>query len=73
VTYTAPHDTATVPIATGLSTVLLESLETLAKAGKADLACQQAGRACAVLRERDMANWKRFNALLHRLVRQLPS
>jgi len=67
VTFTAPHDTATAPITTGLSTVLLESLEALAKAGKADLACQQAGR------ERDMANWKRFNALLHRLVRQLPA
>lgn len=51
----------------GLAAILVASLEALALAGQADAACRQAGKACAVLREADPAQWRKFNALLHRL------
>ncbi|MGE0753077.1 MAG: hypothetical protein AB7K64_21110 [Variibacter sp.] len=52
-----------------LCDVLLASLETLARAGDVDMACRLAGRACAALRKDDAKQWRRFNALLHRLSR----
>ncbi len=52
---------------TGVIDVLLQALEELAAAGRADAACRLAGRACAVLRNKDAQGWQRFNALLHRL------
>jgi hypothetical protein len=55
--------------ATGLADVLLDSLRQLAAAGEAEAACRLAGQACAVLRRDDVRNWRRFNALLHRLAR----
>lgn len=51
----------------GLIEILLSSLEALAAAGQVDAACRLAGRACAALRNKDPADWRRFNALLHRL------
>jgi hypothetical protein len=53
----------------GLAAVLLASLEALALAGQADAACRHAGKACAVLRGTDPVQWRKFNALLHRLSR----
>lgn len=50
-----------------LSAILLDSLRALAAAGEAEAACLLAGRACAALRHDHLAEWKRFNALLHRL------
>ncbi|PZN53843.1 MAG: hypothetical protein DIU65_08180 [Proteobacteria bacterium] len=50
----------------GLATILLASLEALAKAGEVDAACRQAGKACAQLRLTDPDLWRRFNAFLHR-------
>jgi hypothetical protein len=59
-----------VPIrTTGLADVLLDSLRQLATAGETEAACRLAGQACAVLRHDDPRNWRRFNALLHRLTR----
>ncbi|AZO25873.1 hypothetical protein EJ070_24910 [Mesorhizobium sp. M1E.F.Ca.ET.045.02.1.1] len=55
-----------------LADILVASLETLAKAGQADAACRQAGKACAALRVSNPAQWRKFNALLHRLSSQAP-
>ncbi|MGC2086369.1 MAG: hypothetical protein WA702_23750 [Bradyrhizobium sp.] len=51
--------------------LLLETLQKLADAGEVDAACRIAGRACAVLRQSDARGERRFDALLHRLTRQL--
>ena len=56
----------------GLDSILLASLEALAAAGETDAACRLAGQACAALRRDDAAGWRRFNALLHRLVLRPP-
>jgi hypothetical protein len=56
----------------GLDRILLASLEALAAAGETDAACRLAGQACATLRQRDEVAWRRFNALLHRLVLRPP-
>ena len=53
----------------GLADILVASLETLARLGQADAACREAGRACAVLRGANPVQWRKFNALLHRLSR----
>lgn len=50
-----------------LGDILLSGLNALADAGEAEQACRLAGRACAALRGRDDAQWRRFNVLLHRL------
>lgn len=57
----------------GLDRILLASLEALAAAGETDAACRLAGQACAALRQHDAVAWRRFNALLHRLVLRPPS
>jgi hypothetical protein len=49
-----------------LLTLLLQSLNELAAAHRADTACQLAGHACAALRLHDPKGWQKFNALLHR-------
>lgn len=49
--------------------ILLKSLESLAALGGIDAACRLAGLACAAYRRSDMAAWKKFNGLLHRLCR----
>ena len=54
-----------------LADLLVASLGALAETGEVDAACRQAGKACAVLRETDPAQWRKFNALLHRLSRQV--
>ncbi len=54
-----------------LADLLVASLETLAKLGQADAACRGAGSACAVLREANPAQWRKFNALQHRLSRHV--
>ena len=59
-------------LVSGLADLLVTSLETLAKAGQADAACRQAGKVCAALRVSNPAQWRKFNALLHRLSRQAP-
>lgn len=46
--------------------ILLSSLEALVAQGQADAACRFAGEACAALRGRDLAGWRRFNVFLHR-------
>jgi len=46
--------------------ILLSSLEALVAQGQADAACRFAGEACAALRGRDLASWRRFNVFLHR-------
>lgn len=51
---------------TPLTDVLLSSLDALVAAGQAEAACRLAGEACAALRGRDEAGWRRFNAFLHR-------
>jgi hypothetical protein len=51
--------------------ILLASLTELAAAGRVETACRLAGQACAALRRRDRKAEHRFNALLHRLSRQL--
>jgi hypothetical protein len=56
----------------GLDRILLASLEALAAAGETDAACRLAGQACAALRRQDEVAWRRFNALLHRLVLRPP-
>jgi len=50
-----------------LGAVLLSALNALADAGEAEQACRLAGRACMALRRQDGGQWRRFNALLHRL------
>jgi hypothetical protein len=55
----------------GLAAILLGSLDALATAGQAEAACRHAGKACAVLRGADPVQWRKFNALLHRLSRQV--
>jgi hypothetical protein len=55
----------------GLAAILLSSFEALATAGQADAACRLAGKACAVLRGADPVQWRKFNALLHRLSRHV--
>ncbi|MBN9244644.1 MAG: hypothetical protein J0I98_17815 [Mesorhizobium sp.] len=55
----------------GLAAILLGSLEALATAGQAEAACRDAGKACAVLRGADPVQWRKFNALLHRLSRHV--
>jgi len=55
----------------GLADILVASLETLAGLGQADAACREAARACAVLRGANPAQWRKFNALLHRLSRHV--
>lgn len=55
-----------------LTDILVTSLEALAKAGHADAACRQVGKACAALRASNPAQWRKLNALLHRLSRQAP-
>jgi hypothetical protein len=55
--------------AAGIADVLLDSLRQLAAAGENEAACRLAGQACAILRRDDARNWRRFNALLHRLAR----
>lgn len=55
------------PAIAALSAILLDGLRALAEAGEADTACRLAGRACAALRQKDGAQWRRFNVLLHRL------
>lgn len=63
-------ETATSDVPTGSPTplvdVLLSSLEALVAADQAETACRLAGEACAALRGRDQAGWRRFNAFLHR-------
>ncbi len=51
--------------------LLLDSLQKLADAGEVDAACRIAGRACVILRTVAPKDERRFNALLHRLVRRL--
>lgn len=55
----------------GLADILVASLDVLAKAGQIDAACRLAGRACAQLRDVDARQWQKFNALLHRLSKQV--
>jgi hypothetical protein len=55
----------------GLADILVASLALLAKAGHTDTACRLAGRACAQLRDIDARQWQKFNALLHRLSKQV--
>lgn len=50
--------------------LLLDALQKLADAGEVDAACRIAGKACVTLRAAPKAE-RRFNALLHRLVRRL--
>jgi hypothetical protein len=50
--------------------ILLTGLQALADAGDADRACRLAGRACAAVRGANDQQWRRFNALLHRLAPQ---
>jgi hypothetical protein len=54
-----------------INLLLLDALQKLADAGEADAACRIAGKACAVLRRAAPKDERRFNALLHRLVRKL--
>lgn len=54
-----------------MANLLVASLEALAKLGQVDAACREAGKACAVLREANPAQWRKFNALLHRLSRHV--
>jgi hypothetical protein len=54
-----------------LTDVLISSLEALAATGEADAACRLAGQACAALRCRDEAAWRRVNAFLHRMIKQV--
>lgn len=56
----------------GLADLLVANLEALARLGQADAACRGAGKACAVLRGTNPVQWRKFNALLHRLSRRVP-
>lgn len=64
-------DDATPPVAgddtAAIDGLLLESLKALAAAGEVEMACQLAGRACALYRRDNPRAWNRFNVLLHRL------
>lgn len=51
--------------------LLIDALQSLADAGEADAACRIAGKACVVFRRAASKDERRFNALLHRLVRRL--
>lgn len=51
--------------------LLLDALQKLAGAGEVDAACRIAGKACVLLRRAAPRDERRFNALLHRLVRKL--
>ncbi len=51
--------------------LLLDALQKLAGAGEVDAACRIAGKACVILRQTAPKDERRFNALLHRLVRKL--
>jgi hypothetical protein len=51
--------------------LLLDGLQKLADTGETDAACHIAGRACAILRRASPSDERRFNALLHRLMRRL--
>jgi hypothetical protein len=53
-----------------INLLLLDALQKLADAGEADAACRIAGKACAILRRAAPKDERRFNALLHRLVRK---
>jgi hypothetical protein len=67
----AAADSATTPAvaaANPLTELLVSALQALAEAGELDRACRLAGHACAALRHDDPAGWRRFNALLHRLL-----
>jgi len=59
-----PTEAPTAP--TAIAGILLSSLEALVAAGQAEAACRFAGEACAALRARDPAGWRRFNVFLHR-------
>lgn len=50
--------------------LLLDALQKLADAGEVDAACRIAGKACVILRRGSPKDERRFNALLHRLVRK---
>jgi len=52
-----------------LCDALLAGLRALADAGEPEPACRLAARACAALRQEPeaQAQWRHFNALLHRL------
>ncbi|MCS3725333.1 hypothetical protein [Bradyrhizobium betae] len=54
-----------------INLLLLETLQQLADAGEPDAACRIAGKACKILRSTAPKDERRFNALLHRLVRRL--
>jgi hypothetical protein len=54
-----------------LADVLVAALEALAAAGEPRDASRLAGRACAALRHDAPGEWRKFNALLHRLSRQI--
>jgi hypothetical protein len=54
-----------------LSDVLVAGLTALAAAGKPREASRLAGKACAALRRDAPGEWRKFNALLHRLSRQI--
>jgi hypothetical protein len=56
-----------------LPDILLRSLKLLADTGEVDQACRLAGEACVALRKVDHHSAQRFNALLHRLSRKVPS
>lgn len=52
-----------------LADLLVTSLEAQARLGAVEAACRAAGKACAVLRGTNPAQWRKFNSLLHRLSR----
>lgn len=54
-----------------INLLLLDALQKVADAGEVDAACRIAGRACVILRRTAPKDERRFNALLHRLVRKL--
>ncbi|WP_454621106.1 hypothetical protein [Bradyrhizobium cenepequi] len=54
-----------------INLLLLDALQKLADAGEVDAACRIAGKACVILRRTAPKEERRFNALLHRLVRKL--
>lgn len=54
-----------------LTEIMLASLTALAAAGEVEKACRLAGEACVALRGADPAASRRFDALLHRLTRDL--
>jgi hypothetical protein len=54
-----------------INLLLLDALQTLADAGQADAACRIAGKACFIFRRMASKDERRFDALLHRLVRRL--